>query len=562
VVRLQVPQSLSDLPEGPVQLRHILPLGFGGMAEVELALRTCPGQLKKLVVLKRIRADLRGDPAVTAMFLSEARLATRMSHPNVVHTYEAGSDGSGLYLVMEYLEGQSYAKIRPELIQSPHRIADSLVILSEVLNALEYAHTLKDIDGKPLNIVHRDVSPSNIFVTYHGQVKLLDFGVATTTSPDLPTRRGTITGKVRYMAPEQARGEPSDARADLYSVGVLLWEALCGVPLWGGTSSASVLERVATDNMPTLENASFANMPPRVAEICDKALQADAKQRFATAREMREALEEIIALLAPGASSRALGRHVYEMFHEEALELETRIETEVRNLPMRARTLCGIGPNTQAPQVQEAEPEPEASGTSFEDESSNEEVDVDVKVTLAEFDPDAPTSAFLLADGEVKAVQPQPLKTLRSSSISVTPLPARNVMLRNVAVGFAVAACSFLLVLAAAKLLVRPKQAAPVEVVQPAARVERSVPVESPEPEPSETALAAPPTSAPSAVQETPERALSSTTTTSKKRARSAATYVRPPAPAPVREPVPAPAAKPSPNRVLEIDRDSPWNKP
>ncbi|HEX6240152.1 MAG TPA: serine/threonine-protein kinase, partial [Polyangiales bacterium] len=211
-------------------------LATGGMAKVYLALRAGPAGFNKLLVVKVLRDD--GPGGVEdglSMFWDEARLAAQLVHPNIVHTYEVGENQGEYFLAMEYLDGQSYRAVSKRAAgRGPLSLAEHLRILSESARGLHYAHQLKDFSGQPLGVVHRDVSPQNIFVTYDGQVKVLDFGIAKTRDAEHKTQVGVIKGKIDYMAPEQLRGSELDGRADVFALGVMLWEAISGVSFAGG----------------------------------------------------------------------------------------------------------------------------------------------------------------------------------------------------------------------------------------------------------------------------------------------------------------------------------------
>src|SRR6185437_1077783 len=187
--------------------RLIAELGHGGMAEVYLAVVRGPAGFNKLVVIKQIRPQLAEDPEFLGMFLDEARLAARLSHPNVVQTNEVGQEGNRYFIAMEYLEGQPLNRILHRLQKSGGLpLGLHIKILSDVLAGLHHAHELADYDGTALEVVHRDVTPHNVFVTYEGQVKVVDFGIAKAAGRAGETRHGVIKGKAPYMAPEQAAG--------------------------------------------------------------------------------------------------------------------------------------------------------------------------------------------------------------------------------------------------------------------------------------------------------------------------------------------------------------------
>lgn len=200
------------------------------MAEVFLAVSGSPSGFGKLLVLKVLRPDL--PEAERAQFLrmfeDEGRLAMRLSHPNIVQSYEVGSEDGQSFIAMEYLEGQPLSSLQERGWKSVPGISleMQLYVLCQVLEGLEYAHGLTSYDGRQLNIVHRDVSPQNVFVTYAGYTKLVDFGIAKTLESNSKTAAGVVKGKVPYMSPEQVRGGSIDQRADLFSVGVMLWEAV------------------------------------------------------------------------------------------------------------------------------------------------------------------------------------------------------------------------------------------------------------------------------------------------------------------------------------------------
>jgi eukaryotic-like serine/threonine-protein kinase len=188
--------------------RLVAALGRGGMADVFLAMLEGPSGFNKLLVIKELRQGVLEDGTAVQMFMDEAHLAARLNHPNIVQTLEVGSDGSRCFLIMEYLDGQPLPRVirraRERGAQIP--LQTHVRILVEVLTALDYAHSFTDFDGRPLSIVHRDVSPQNIILTYEGGVKLIDFGIAKTALASGETREGIVKGKVKYMPPEQAMG--------------------------------------------------------------------------------------------------------------------------------------------------------------------------------------------------------------------------------------------------------------------------------------------------------------------------------------------------------------------
>ncbi len=268
----------------------IAKIGHGGMAEVFLAAAKGPAGFTKLSVVKRLHPHLEEEQTLVGMFLDEARLAARLNHPNVVQTFDVG-DVDGLhYLAMEYLEGQSLARLLKRVARSGQKIPLGMAcrIFTEALHGLEYAHTLEDYDGTPLGVVHRDISPGNLFLTYEGQVKVLDFGIAKAGTQLTETRAGQVKGKFAYIAPEQARSGHHDHRADLWSLGVVMWEVIAGKRLFKGDSEISTLNNALRSDIVQLDQA--VDVPPELSEIVGRALQRDPDQRYRSARELREDL--------------------------------------------------------------------------------------------------------------------------------------------------------------------------------------------------------------------------------------------------------------------------------
>jgi serine/threonine-protein kinase len=264
-------------------------LGEGGMARAYLALTRGPAGFNKVVVVKQIIPDLAQDADFVAMFLDEARLAARLHHPNIVQTFDVAEYDGAYVLVMEYLEGQSLASILKRLHPTTIPLETHLWLLSEVLTGLHYAHTLCDYSGSPLGVVHRDVSPGNVLVTYGGEVKLLDFGVAKARCALAPSIDKAIKGKVGYCAPEQLRTGDHDARADVFAVGVMLWEVLAGQRRRRGTSLAEAARARLDGDEPTITEVR-PDIDPELARICDRATAMNPADRYATAAEFQTAL--------------------------------------------------------------------------------------------------------------------------------------------------------------------------------------------------------------------------------------------------------------------------------
>ncbi len=324
-------------------------LGRGGMSEVYLAVVAGPAGFNKLVVIKLIKGELAEDPDFISMFLEEARLSARLSHPNVVQTNEVGEFGGRYFIAMEYLEGQPYSRILHRLGRDRGLpLGMSLRILSDVLAGLQYAHDLADFDGSPLGVVHRDVTPHNVFVTYDGQVKVVDFGIAKAMNSSHETRTGMLKGKVGYMAPEQAKGERVDRRADIFSVGVMLWEAAVGRRLWKGLNEVQILHQLLSGEIPS-PRSMRPDISQQLEAIIMKSLAIDREGRFGSASEMQAALDEMMDAGSERSTLREVGRLISGTFDEERKKLKVIIEQQVAKSAVLA---TGLYNQVQLPQVE------------------------------------------------------------------------------------------------------------------------------------------------------------------------------------------------------------------
>jgi len=300
------------------------------MAEVLLTMVHAGGGIRRLEVLKRIWSELVIEPDFVSMFLDEARLSLRLNHANVVQTYEVLTGDGQLAIAMEYLDGQPLNRVLNRLLRGPSQLSLPLRlrILTRVLAGLEYAHTLTDLDGSALEVVHRDVSPQNVFVTYDGQVKLVDFGVAKTLAAAHQTRPGTIKGKLAYMAPEQLHQPTVDRRADLFSVGVMLWEMVAGRRMWPGKTEVEIVGHLVSGR-PLQPLPLDSSLPAGLDAICERALDPDPDRRYQTAAEMEMELEAVLVGSAD-SHARNLGKVVSLAFAAERAERQALIERCVR----------------------------------------------------------------------------------------------------------------------------------------------------------------------------------------------------------------------------------------
>jgi eukaryotic-like serine/threonine-protein kinase len=287
-----------------MRYQRLIPLGSGGMANVHLALALGQGGFKRLVVVKSVREELVADTAMRQMFLAEARLSARLNHPNVVQVSEVveANDG-GVMLVMEYLDGLPLSGVYRSLGDA-FTLSMRLRVLCEVLAGLQYAHDLADYHGNPLGIVHRDVSPQNVFVTFDARVKLLDFGIAKVATSSDKTRTGVIKGRIAYMPFEQITGKGVDRRADVYAIGCLLWEAAANQRMWGQLTEPQLVREVVRGNIPRL--SEHAQVDPELERIVTRATAPLPQDRYEGAEALRRDLERFLTTLPP-VSLREIG---------------------------------------------------------------------------------------------------------------------------------------------------------------------------------------------------------------------------------------------------------------
>lgn len=333
--------------------RLLAELGRGGMADVHLAVSVGPAGFSKLQVIKRLRPGMTDIEEMRSMMLDEARLAARLNHKNIVQTNEVGIVDDVYFLAMEYLDGQPYHRILKRAAQLGRTIPlpFAVRILCEVLSGLHYAHEVKDYDGHPLGVVHRDISPQNVFITYDGQVKVVDFGIAKAARRLVETQTGIIRGKITYMAPEQAFANEIDRRADIFSVGVMLWEAVAGERLWGQLSDPEIVARLMHE-IPRVTTVR-PDAPADLVDLCARALSRNPEGRPPTASEMRSELEEYLAVHDIQVNAEALGHLIADLFADERHELSTLVDRELALLRIENEA---DGNDISAPRLRVSEP--------------------------------------------------------------------------------------------------------------------------------------------------------------------------------------------------------------
>ncbi len=279
--------------------RLLEPLASGGMAEVWRAEVAGPGGFSKEVALKLVRADLAADAELARLFVQEARLASRLGHANVVQVFEFDTAEGRPYLAMELVRGRTLRQLTDRCRETgqPLGVARAVHVAAEVARALAHAHGLAE-GGRPLGIVHRDVSPQNVLLSYEGEVKLADFGIARALGAAERTAPGALQGKVAYMAPEQALGEEVDGRADLFALGVVLWELLAGRRLFARESEAATLAALLGGEPVSPPSAWNEAVPPELDRLVLAALEREVGRRTPDAERMRADLAAVRLRLA------------------------------------------------------------------------------------------------------------------------------------------------------------------------------------------------------------------------------------------------------------------------
>lgn len=292
------------------------------MGEVWLAAMRGPEGFKKLVVVKRIAAHLATDPEFVEMFLSEARLAAQLGHSNLVQIFDLGDIDGRLSIVMEYVRGKSLRAIleREGRRLHPMHAAETA---SRVCAGLAYAHTAKDLHGKPLDLVHRDVNPNNILVTWSGEVKLIDFGIAKSRMSSVRTAEGVIKGKFAYLSPEQSRSEVIDRRSDLFAVGICLYQTLSGKNPFDGEDPGAVVDAIEHYQPPALETVAPELAP--FDAVVRRALAKRPADRYQSADELRTDLELLMHSGALSPPPMPLGEWVSRLFQLDRQSEEAKV---------------------------------------------------------------------------------------------------------------------------------------------------------------------------------------------------------------------------------------------
>ncbi|WP_394843243.1 protein kinase [Pendulispora brunnea] len=332
-------------------------LATGGMAELFLALQRSVAGFEKLVVIKRILPRVQQDRAFIEMLLHEARVAATLSHPNIVQIFDVGQIDGTYFIAMEHVHGEDIRSIArqmkrktlPGYTELP--LEHALSVMLGVCAGLAYAHEKRDFDGTALNIVHRDISPQNVVVTFSGDIKIVDFGIAKSDRGlRSDTRSGKLKGKVPYMSPEQARGEDIDARSDIFSAGVMLFELTTGKRLFKSSSEYETLKLICEREYP-FPSDIVPDYPAELEAIVMRALARDREDRFRTAREMQAALEDFVRREQMIVSPIGLQHFMHSLFadklvsQKEALlqgkQLAEAIDLQAGDLPSSEKEYFG-----------------------------------------------------------------------------------------------------------------------------------------------------------------------------------------------------------------------------
>ena len=320
--------------------RIVRQIAQGGMAEIYLATSTGIEGFEKLCVLKRILPLLAGNQEFVQMFLDEARIAASLLHSNIAQVFDIGEDKGSYYFVMEFLRGEDVRHILQSSVKQKQFVPYEHVvtIINGTCAGLHYAHEVRGKDGKPLQVVHRDISPQNIFVTHDGSVKLCDFGIAKSATQLTETRVGTLKGKIRYMSPEQCQSEPLDRRSDVFALSIVLWELVCLRRLFSGKSDFDIFKAIVEEPIP--KACGFRpDVPEGLENIIMKGLARNREERFQSAQDMQIALEDWSRAERVRTSPVRLAQFMAELFPAIASDSHLTKITETDPLVGRIKEL-------------------------------------------------------------------------------------------------------------------------------------------------------------------------------------------------------------------------------
>ncbi|HEX4458250.1 MAG TPA: serine/threonine-protein kinase, partial [Polyangia bacterium] len=296
-------------------------LARGGMAEVFRAVFSGAAGFEKQVAVKRVLPVFEGEQEFVTLFVDEARIASSLTHVNIAQVFDFGIDEGSYYLAMELVDGVDLGRLRDSAARRALRfpVAIAAYIVAEAARGLAYAHEKRGSDGNPLGIVHRDVSPQNLLVSYAGEVKIVDFGIAKAAGKLHKTQSGALMGKIRYMSPEQISAEPLDGRSDLFSLAVIFWELLAGVPLWPGDNPGAVADQIRHAKLEPPSRRG-RDVPAELDAIVMGALERGRDARPAKASDFARALSGWLATAAPTLTREDVGAFVQEVVPREKID--------------------------------------------------------------------------------------------------------------------------------------------------------------------------------------------------------------------------------------------------
>ncbi|MFO0722874.1 MAG: serine/threonine-protein kinase [Myxococcota bacterium] len=306
-------------------------LATGGMAEIWLARQSGVAGFNRFVVIKKILSHLAEEETFRNMFLDEARMSAQLQHPNIVQVYDLGEADETYFIAMEFIMGENLAAIAWRGVKRASPLSPTFAarIMADACKALDYAHRLRGPDGKPLEIVHRDISPQNILVTYEGEVKVVDFGIAKAASKSQHTKTGMLKGKFSYMSPEQCLGNPVDKRSDVFALGIVLYELCTGKRLFKHESELMILEMI-TKRRITPPSEVAENIPAELEAIILKALEKDVEIRYQSAQDLQIALEDFIRAQSEASSNSDVAEYMRGLFEDKIEEKRKLIELASR----------------------------------------------------------------------------------------------------------------------------------------------------------------------------------------------------------------------------------------
>ena len=324
------PVGAAEGAYGPYRL--LQRVAVGGMAEVFKAKRSGVEGFEKVVAVKRILPHLSDNKEFVDMFVDEAKMVAGLTHPNIVQIFDLGRIEKSYYIAMEYVQGRDLRSILRRARERAIRVPLDLcaLIASRVCSALEYAHRKKDDRGQPMMTVHRDISPQNILISFEGDVKLTDFGIAKAASKATVTEAGALRGKLLYMSPEQAWGKAMDRRSDLFSLGIVFYEMVTDHKPFLGSSEVSILETVRECKVAAPSSLN-REVPPALERVVMKALERDPERRYQDAAEMYRDLEAVMHETPPPPTAATLARFMetlYEPQEREATVVDEAHEPE------------------------------------------------------------------------------------------------------------------------------------------------------------------------------------------------------------------------------------------